>query len=191
MNINNIIAYFLIIIIISILCPRLTKNSLFFLISLIIIGYNITRNLSISVGVSIFITYILVLLNNRSNLITENFKAHGKSKSKGRGKGRGKGKGKGKKHHKKKQDNDTIIEQEDEPVSDNEEEHMLDSKNSFLENYKSLTPIQIKGLNRDTKELIKTQRSLIETLNTMGPTLKEGKTVLDTFKNYFGKDVDI
>ena len=60
-----------------------------------------------------------------------------------------------------------------------------------LENYKTLTPKQINGLNRDTKELIKTQKALIDTLNNMGPTLKEGKNVLDTFKNYFGKDMDL
>ena len=70
-------------------------------------------------------------------------------------------------------------------------EHLFDSKASFLENYKSLSPSQIKGLNSDTKELIKTQKSLIETLKNMGPTLKEGKNVLDTFKNYFGKDGDL
>ena len=181
MNINNIIAYFLIIIIISILCPKLTKNSSFFLISLIVIGYNITRNLPVSVAVSLFITYILVLLNNKSSLITENFKSKSK-KSKGK---------KGKKGKEKKRKKKKVVEEEEEGEEESEEEgeeHTLDSKESFLQNYKSLSHAQSKGLNKDTRDLIKTQRSLIDTLNTMGPTLKEGRHVLDTFKNYFGKE---
>ena len=68
---------------------------------------------------------------------------------------------------------------------------IFDSKNSFLSNFKSLTPSQIKGLNEDTKQLIKTQQTLLETLKTMGPAIKDGKNVLDTFKNYFGSDSDI
>ena len=71
------------------------------------------------------------------------------------------------------------------------EEFFLDTKGSFMENYKSLTPKQVKGLNKDTQNLIKTQRELIETLKNMGPALKDGKEILDTFKNYFGDDQDM
>jgi len=54
-----------------------------------------------------------------------------------------------------------------------------------------MTPKQIKGLNKDTRNLIKTQKQLITTLNTMGPSIKESRNILDTFKNYFGKDIDL
>ena len=82
MNMNNMISYLLIIILLSILCPRFTQNSLFFLISLIIIGYNITKNISMSIGVALFITYVLVLLNNKTGSITENFKSKSKKRKK-------------------------------------------------------------------------------------------------------------
>jgi len=72
-----------------------------------------------------------------------------------------------------------------------EEEYVIDSKGSFLDNYKSLSNKQIKGLNKDTVSLINTQKQLIETLKNMGPALKDGKEVLDTFKNYFGSEKDI
>jgi len=65
------------------------------------------------------------------------------------------------------------------------EENKIDHKNSYLELFKSLKPDEINSLNSDTQELIKTQKQLIETLQSMGPALKEGKTILDTFKNYF------
>ena len=67
-------------------------------------------------------------------------------------------------------------------------EPYLDIGRSFLEAYKNLSPKQIEGLTFDTKELLTTQQKLIETLNTIGPTLKEGKNILDTFKNYFVED---
>jgi hypothetical protein len=69
-----------------------------------------------------------------------------------------------------------------EPVSDNK----IDEKSSYLQMFKSLKPNEVAGLNTDTKELMATQKQLMETLQNMGPALKEGKNILDTFKNYFG-----
>ena len=69
-----------------------------------------------------------------------------------------------------------------EPISDNK----IDEKSSYLEMFKSLKPNEVAGLNSDTKELMATQKQLMETLQNMGPALKEGKNILDTFKNYFG-----
>ena len=94
------------------------------------------------------------------------------------------------------QENDESISNE---VSENNEdstddagesvtEPYLDVGRSFLEAYKNLSPKQIEGLTFDTKELLTTQQKLIETLNTIGPTLKEGKNILDTFKDYFVED---
>ena len=40
----------------------------------------------------------------------------------------------------------------------------------------------------DTKELLNTQKSLMKTLETLGPVVKEGKGILDQFKGYFDKD---
>jgi mannitol-specific phosphotransferase system IIBC component len=70
------------------------------------------------------------------------------------------------------------------------EKFEFDHKASFLENYKSLTKEQINGLNKDTVDLMQTQEKLIETLKNMGPVLKDGKQVLDTFKSYFGDDMN-
>jgi len=71
--------------------------------------------------------------------------------------------------------------EEFEPAS----EHKIDQKNSYLDLFKSLKPEEVSSLNTDTQQLIQTQKQLIETLQSMGPALKEGKTILDTFKNYF------
>ena len=64
----------------------------------------------------------------------------------------------------------------------------IDSKGSYLNMFKSMDEKEIKTLNKDTKDLINTQKKLMETLETMGPALQQGKSILDTFKNYFGNE---
>lgn len=168
MKLNNTIIIILTIITGYLLIPHLSSMSGLLLVILMLIGYGITKDYIISIFIATIITYVLVLLNTKkekNNSIIEKFK--GKKK-------------KAKKDKKKKIEN---VEDDDIPI--------FDSKNSFLSNFKSLTPSQIKGLNEDTKQLIKTQQTLLETLKTMGPAIKDGKNVLDTFKNYFGSDSDI
>jgi hypothetical protein len=67
-------------------------------------------------------------------------------------------------------------------------ENYIDVGTNFLKAYENLTPNQIEGMTKDTKNLIGTQKKLMSTLNNLGPTLKEGKKVLDTFKNYFNEN---
>jgi len=88
-----------------------------------------------------------------------------------------------KKKKKKKKKKEIFDEDEDEA------EPYIDVGRSFVEAYKSLSPNQIEGLSFDTKELLGTQQKLIETLNTIGPTLREGKNILSTFKEYFSEDI--
>jgi len=88
------------------------------------------------------------------------------------------------------EENDKVTKEDDKNSKEDEEfepktDNKIDHKNSYLELFKSLKPDEINSLNTDTQELIKTQKQLIETLQSMGPALKEGKTILDTFKNYF------
>jgi len=81
-----------------------------------------------------------------------------------------KSKSKNKKNNKKKKEN---------------KESYIDVGTNFIKAYENLTPNQIDGMTKDTQNLIGTQKKLMSTLNNLGPTLKEGKKILDTFKNYF------
>lgn len=74
---------------------------------------------------------------------------------------------------------------------DHIDEFVIDTKATFLDNLNSLTKQQIQGLNTDTKDLIETQKQLIETLKNMGPSLINGKNILDNFKQYFGNQADL
>jgi hypothetical protein len=65
----------------------------------------------------------------------------------------------------------------------------INPKDTLTNLYKSLDKKEVSGITKDTQNLIETQKKLIETLNVMGPSLKQSKDILDTFKNYFGDDL--
>lgn len=162
--------FLLLIGIISILSvlKKLNKMTLVMYAATLIIGYSITKDPVSSFSWASIALYIMVFMNTTEGGKIETFKSKSKKRKS--------------KKKRKKTENFGL---------ENDVEHKLDTKKSFLENYKTLTPDQIKGLNHDTQELINTQKSLIETLNNMGPALKDGKNILDTFKNYFGDDTDL
>lgn len=152
----------------------------------VIVGYIVTKDITLAISLASIILYCFVYLStntvdNKSNTHIEKFK--NKKRRKKQIKKKVKKVKKDKKLRKKKKKEDGF--------GFNNKEDIFDSKNTFVENYKSMSPGQIKGLNKDTQNLISTQKNLIETLNNMGPSLKQGKQVLDTFKNYFGNDMDL
>ena len=90
-------------------------------------------------------------------------------------------------HSKKKKNLKKKKEYDDD--SDDDEDHVrenyLDMGESFKSAYKNLSKEQLGGLSFDTKELMKTQKGLINTLQKMGPALQQGKEVMATFENFF------
>lgn len=87
--------------------------------------------------------------------------------------------------------NDDDGKNENENKKDDEEDEKfenprVDAFSTFMETYKSLTPNQIENMTSDTKELIATQKSLLDTVKSLAPVVSQGKEMLDTFKDYFG-----
>lgn len=81
-------------------------------------------------------------------------------------------------------------------VDDDDEEEMtlntgsdphMDLGSTFLKAYNKLDPAQISSMKDDTKELMETQKQLMETLKGMGPAVTQGVDLINTFKTYFGK----
>lgn len=62
----------------------------------------------------------------------------------------------------------------------------LDSGTTFLKAYESLDPSTIKNMGKDTVALIETQKTLMNTLNNMGPLLKNSEKLMKVFKSSFG-----
>lgn len=74
----------------------------------------------------------------------------------------------------------------DDPDDDDKEPNYVDTFSTFMETYKSLTPGQIETMTSDTKDLIATQKSLMETVKSLAPVITQGREMMDTFKDYFG-----
>ena len=139
-----------------------------------LISYTYTKNIDTSLTIGLFISVILYYSTENQIFegLTSNNSESGKKKKKN----------KKKNTNKKKKSKEKIPEEED------TKESYIDVGTNFLKAYENLSADQIEGMTKDTKSLIGTQKKLMSTLHNLGPTLKEGKKILDTFKNYFDGD---
>jgi len=189
----NILAALILLMYIS----KLNHNSSIAILVTILIAYQATADINLSICIGCIMGSVYVgLQGNNKILKLEGFKS-GKKKSKN--------KSRKVVENMNTPDNTTIGATNDDGVDTgadtdadtdadtgvDEGDFALDTKGSFYENYKSLSKKQVKGLNKDTQNLIDTQKQLIETLNNMGPALKDGKQIMDTFKDYFGSEKSI
>lgn len=63
----------------------------------------------------------------------------------------------------------------------------IDASATLMSAIKSLDPNQINAMTKDTKQLIETQKSLMSMLGTMKPMMNDGKELMETFNQMFGK----
>jgi hypothetical protein len=63
----------------------------------------------------------------------------------------------------------------------------VDLGTTILHAYRNLSPEQIGGMRRDTKELMELQKELMGTLAEMKPAIEQGAELLGTFGQFFGK----
>lgn len=54
-----------------------------------------------------------------------------------------------------------------------------------------LTPNQISSMTKDTRDLIETQKSLLQTVKDLAPVVTQGREMLETFKGYFGDSKEL
>lgn len=63
----------------------------------------------------------------------------------------------------------------------------VDIGTTILHAYRNLTPEQIGGMRRDTKELMALQKELMGSLAEMKPAIEQGAELLKTFSTFFGQ----
>jgi hypothetical protein len=63
----------------------------------------------------------------------------------------------------------------------------VDLGTTILHAYRNLTPEQIGGMRRDTKELMELQKELMGTLAEMKPAIEQGAQMLGTFTKFFSE----
>ena len=155
-------------------------------LALFIIGYSITKSLLISLIVAILLSSIteVIFINKTTSSpplmegMTSKIKRSRKEKRKRKRSGSGSGSGSGKTDKNMKK----ILKSRKFPKG----KYTFDPKKSYKKTYKSLSNKQIKGLNHDTKSLVKTQEQLMNTLKEMGPVLEQGKSIIGAFDSFFG-----
>ena len=195
--------------ILSLIALGLSFNSLnfmsiLFILGVIVIGHAVTGELLLSVAIGIILGSVVVsysttsdqLYSNGTTEFFEEKEAKEGDDATGNAKGNAKDNAKvktngtevakeGAKAKKEKDDSEVDVE------LDTEETFQFDQKSTVLDLYNSLSEEQVKGMKKDTRELMETQQQLIKTLNEMGPTLKQSKEVLASFQNYFGDDKEM
>lgn len=62
----------------------------------------------------------------------------------------------------------------------------VDVGTTILHAYRNLTPEQIGGMRRDTRELLELQKELMGSLSEMKPAIEQGAQLLSTFSTFFG-----
>jgi hypothetical protein len=72
------------------------------------------------------------------------------------------------------------------PASSRPDDPHVDIGTTILHAYRNLTPEQIGGMRRDTKELLELQKELMGSLTEMKPAIEQGAELLKTFSTFFG-----
>jgi hypothetical protein len=85
-------------------------------------------------------------------------------------------------------DNEEKEKQDEDPQPTGKSTPHVDLGTTILHAYRNLSPEQIGGMKRDTKELMELQKELMGTLAEMKPAIEQGAELLGTFSQFFGKD---
>ena len=75
-----------------------------------------------------------------------------------------------------------------EPAPPKTDDPHVDVGTTILHAYRNLSPEQIGGMRRDTKELMGLQKELMGSLSEMKPAIEQGAELLKTFGQFFGKN---
>lgn len=86
------------------------------------------------------------------------------------------------------EDEDDSMSVKSDAEDDGKDPHM-DLGSTWMNAYEKLSPDVVQNMRADTKELMSTQKELMQSLATMGPAVKEGMELLNSFKQYFGAGV--
>jgi Ca2+/Na+ antiporter len=78
------------------------------------------------------------------------------------------------------------LKKKEEPEATGKSTPHVDLGTTILHAYRNLSPEQIGGMKRDTKELMELQKELMGTLAEMKPAIEQGAELLGTFSQFFG-----
>jgi hypothetical protein len=65
----------------------------------------------------------------------------------------------------------------------------MDIGSTIMNAYKKMDPAQVQQMASDTKELMSTQKQLMETISMLGPQVQQGAELIKSFKGMFGGNI--
>jgi hypothetical protein len=139
---------------------RLVSIIVWFVIAIAIAYYSLRTPLTISVAIGVIIIYGLSLLTQRTY---EGF-----------------------------EDEVPVEEKKEEnpktpgPAPPKTDDPHVDIGTTILHAYRNLSPEQIGGMRKDTRELLELQKELMGSLTEMKPAIEQGAELLKTFSTFFG-----
>jgi hypothetical protein len=129
------------------------------------LGHHYSHTFSIVVG--IILVYLISMITNKSFEGFEDKEEKVEKHEKGKG---------------------SATNDDPEPAPPKTSDPHVDVGTTILHAYRNLTPEQIGGMRRDTKELMTLQKELMGSLSEMKPAIEQGAQLLGTFSQFFGKN---
>lgn len=167
-NVDTAVAALLLLIsIVFLVQRRVGYLAVWLLLVTVVIGYGVRMPLTLAATLGIATVAAVVLLSSQA--LREGYENPNESKDK-------KEDSEPKPHSPSKGDK----------TEDNNMDVHLDAGTTVLHAFQKLNPEQVLQMRDDTKELMETQQQLMETLSSLGPQVKQGAELINSFKGMFG-----
>ena len=137
----------------------------------VVVGYGVRMPLVAAVTLGIATIAAVVLISGQA--LKENYENPTESDEK-------------KKDKKEKKEEDAEPEPHSDSKSSKIEDSHLDAGSTVLHAFQKLNPEQVLQMRDDTKELMETQKQLVETLSSLGPQVQQGAELVKSFQGMFG-----
>jgi hypothetical protein len=172
-NVDTAVAALLLLIsIVFLVQRRVGYLAVWLLLVTVVIGYGVRMPLTLAATLGITTVAAVVLLSGQA--LREGYENPNESKDKK--KETSKEDSEPKPHSPSKGDK----------TEDNNMDVHLDAGTTVLHAFQKLNPEQVLQMRDDTKELMETQQQLMETLSSLGPQVKQGAELINSFKGMFG-----
>jgi hypothetical protein len=172
-NVDTAVASLLLLVTIVFLVQRqLGYLAVWLVLITVVVGYGVRMPLTAAVTLGIATIAAVVLISGQA--LKENYENPTESDEK--------------KHDKK--DKEKHEKKDPEPHTDSKsakiDDSHLDAGTTVLHAFQKLNPEQVLQMRDDTKELMDTQKQLVETLSALGPQVQQGAELVKSFQGMFG-----
>lgn len=172
-NVDTAVASLLLLVTIVFLVQRqLGYLAVWLVLITVVIGYGVRMPLVAAVTLGIATIAGVVLVSGQA--LKENYENPTESDEK-----------KNEKKEKKEKEKEDPEPHSDSKSSKIEDSH-LDAGSTVLHAFQKLNPQQVLQMRDDTKELMETQKQLVETLSSLGPQVQQGAELVKSFQGMFG-----